>query len=310
MAYTFEGKIEASDYNNFVDQINEVYADSNAGATGESTGGYGYGQPALAYVSPIVDPLDNTGVDKITKSQWDLLLGTIHECADHQGTSLSIPSTVGIDSQVVALNGVTRPSSFTPDDINAAINSIRNNRFNIDAGIGSVPSAPTESASGNWDSTRTQTITASFSSWDEMRYFFNAQGKIRFSFSFDGTSDNTTETNWIAMSSAIETVSFGYTSTISSGGVGASGGGFYDLTTSDQQIYSYVPSGYSSEQYLIEARLNGSPGSATDIIFTLSFVTPSGGDEIDLTLNSELALFDPSGILTITTPTLTPDPIS
>ena len=287
MAYTFEGKIEASDYNNFVDQINEVYADSNAGATGESTGGYGYGQPALAYVSPIVDPLDNTGVDKITKSQWDLLLGTIHECADHQGTSLSIPSTVGIDSQVVALNGV-----------------------NIDAGIGSVPSAPTESASGNWDSTRTQTITASFSSWDEMRYFFNAQGKIRFSFSFDGTSDNTTETNWIAMSSAIETVSFGYTSTISSGGVGASGGGFYDLTTSDQQIYSYVPSGYSSEQYLIEARLNGSPGNATDIIFTLSFVTPSGGDEIDLTLNSELALFDPSGILTITTPTLTPDPIS
>lgn len=290
MAYSQGDKIEAIQYNSFVNDVNEVYADENSGATGEASGGFGYGQPPLSLVN--VD-------DKITAAQWTALLGVIHECGNHQGVTPNTPSSVSVSDEIIVL-----PLLATD------VQSIRDNKFNIASGVGSVTSASTESASGNWDSTRTQTITASFNSWDEMRYFFNAQGKIRFSFSFDGTPDNTTESNWVAMAGAIETVSFGYTSTSSSGGVGVSGGGFYDLTTSDQQIYSYVPSGYSSEQYLIEARLNAAPGSATDVIFTVSFVTPGGGDVIDLTLNSELALFDPSDILSVNVPTLTPGSIS
>lgn len=294
MAYTLNGKIEALEFNNFTNLVKEVYSDSNSGATSQATAGFGYGQSTMPAVA--ID-------QKVTAAQWNILLGRIHDCADHQGTAIGVvPTSVGVGDDIL----------FLPS-LQAAINSIRTNKFNIGVGIGAVSSAATTSLGGNWDATRTQTVTATFSSWNAIRYFFNSGGKVRFSFSFAGTPNNATETNWVAMSSAVENVSFGHTSTSSSGGVGNSTSGFYDLTTSNQQVYSYIPSGYTSEQYRIDARLNAAPGSAISIIFTLQYITPSGGDIIDLTLNSERALFNPSDVannITIAIPTLTASAIS
>jgi hypothetical protein len=294
MAYNLNGKFEALEFNAFADQVNEVYSDSNSGATTEATAGFGYGQSAISAV---------TLSEKVTAAQWDVLLGRIHDCASHQGTSIGVvPVSVSVGGEIL----------FIPA-LQAAINSIRANKFNNGATIGAVASAATTSKSGNWDATQTQTVTATFANWNAMRYFFNASGKIRFSFSFTGTPDNTTESNWVAMSGAVSNVSFGNTDTISSGGVGNSSEGIYDLTATDQQVYSYVPSGYTTEQYTIQARLGAAPGSASSIIFTLSYITPSGGDIIDLTLNSERAIFNPSDAannITIATPTISASAIS
>ena len=115
------------------------------------------------------------------------------------------------------------------------------------------------------------------------------------------------------MSSAIDNVLFDYTSTTSSGGVGSSSAGFYDLTNVSQQIYSYIPSGYSSEEYRISANLNAPAGAAVEIVFDILFVTPAGGDVIDLNLVSELSELDPndtSNSISVTAPTYTIGSIS
>lgn len=294
MAYNLNGKIEALEFNNFTNQVKEIYSDTHQGDTTQATAGFGYGQGNMPAVA--ID-------QKVTAAQWNTLLGRIYDCANHQGTAIGVvPETVGVGSEILYIPA-----------LQAAINSIRANKFNIGVGIGAVASAATTSQGGAWDATRTQTVTATFTSWDAIRYFFNAGGKVRFSFSFTGTPDNTTETNWVAMAGAVGNVSFGYTSTSSSGGVGSSSAGFYDLTTSNQQVYSYVPSGYTTEQYRIDARLNAAPGSAISIIFTLQYITPVGGDIIDLTLNSERALFNPSDVandIVIAIPSLTASAIS
>lgn len=292
MAYNTGGKIEAADFNSLRSDVNDVYA----GGSGD----FGYGQSPIAAVGTD---------DPVTITEWNELLGVIHNCADHQGSTVAVPTSVSVGDRITAYDGVAPPTAIA--NIQADVNTIRNNRFNI--AVGGVAGAATTTASGTWDSTRTQTVTASFGSWNEIRYFFNAGGKIRFSFALIGSSPNTTEQNWQAMGNAVDTVSFGYTSTTSSGGVGTSGGGFYDLTASNQQVYSYVPPGYSSEQYIIEARVDGSVGSATDIIFTLSFITPSGGDAIDLDLESGRSYFDPNdptNNITIASPSLSASAIS
>lgn len=304
MAYTSNDKILASHYNGFITDMNELYADTNSGGTTEATGGYGYGQSSISGVT--------AGITKVTAAQWNALLSAMDDCATHQGTAITCPPSVSAGDQITAFDSTTpNVPGFTTADIAADISSLRTNRFNVDTGQGSVSSTTTQSYTASWDGTITQTITATFADWDEMRYYFNAGGTVRFSFSFTGSPSNTTETNWVAMASAVSVVSFGYTSTTSSGGVGTPGGGLYDLTASDQTVYNYVPPGYSSEQYQIEARLNGAAGSANQIIFTLTFVTPAGGDTIEIDLNSELTLFEIDvGAITVTSPTMNAGAIS
>ena len=290
MTYSVNGKIQATDFNGFRTLVNDVYADNNSGATAEGSANFGYGQTSIAAVS--------VG-DKIVKENWNILFAAIRNCSTHQGSTITDLPAVDTDDPVVVIPTLVD-----------RINTIRTNRLNLDSALGTVTSSTNTTASGNWDTTRTQTLTSTFTNWNAMRHFFNAGGEIRLSFDFDGTPNNTTESNWIAMSSAVDLVRVEESTTISNGGVGfggvdGSGIGLYDFTALDQTIFSYTPSGYTSEQYIIEAKLNGAPGSATAIIFTLSFVTPAGGDIIDLTLNSRTANLNPSTTgVTIASPTM------
>jgi len=291
MTYSVNGKIQASDFNGFRTLVNDVYADGNSGATAEGSASFGYGQSPIGPVS--------VG-DKIVKDNWNTLFAAIRDCSTHQGSTITDLPAVDTDDPVLIIPTLVD-----------RINTIRTNRLNLDPSLGTVTSDTVTNATGNWDGTRTQTLTSTFTSWNAMRYFFNGGGEIRFAFTFTGTPNNTTETNWIGMSSAVDLVRVGETTTISNGGVGASNLGLYDFTASTQTIFSYTPSLYTSEQYIIQARLNGAPGSATAIIFTLSFVTPAGGDVIDLTLNSRTYNLNPStpGI-TIASPTMSASSIT
>jgi hypothetical protein len=295
MAYAVDGLIEASDFNTRRAQVDLIYSNTSPAGTTQAIAGFGYGQtPAIPGPVAVGNP--------VLASEWNALLRAIEVCAEHQGSTI-------VD--LPPITAATTPIEFLPT-LDAHITTITNGKFIIGPGVGAVAGIATTSLGGNWDATRTQTVTATFGSWNEMRYFFNAGGKTRFSFSLSGTPTpgNATEANWVGMSAAIGQVSLDYTETLSSGGVGTSTVGFYDLTTSNQTIFSYVPDGYTSEQYLIQARLNAAPGSATSIIFTISFVTPPGGDIIDLTLVSERSIYSPNDVLTIAVPTLSATAIS
>lgn len=293
MAYSQGSKILDTDYNTFVNDVIEVFGDSNSGGTVEASANFGYGQShTLATKS---------NGDKVTAADWTDLLVALHKCADHQGTTVTSPTSVAVGSKVSVL------TSLVTD-----ISNVRTNRLILDVGEGTLNTEDSTDRVTTWDTTITQTVTATFASWDAIRYFFNSGSEIRFSGSLANGAPNTTEANWQAMFTAMQKVKFDHTKCLSTGGVGTTSGlGFYNLTASDQQVFSYIPPGYATEEYKIEARLNGAPGSATAIIFTISFVTPAGGDTISGTLNSLTEEFRATGAnVSVTSPTTTSSAIA
>jgi hypothetical protein len=295
MAYTTGNLILATDYNTFRTSVNDVYADNNIGATTEASASFGYGQTPL----PVV-----TAGQLIGRAEWNLLFKAIRDCSTHQGSTIVDLPDVTNDDKVTAI------IPTLPD----RIATIRTNRLTRGINTGGVTSPGSTTRTTAWDDPISHTVSATFANWNSMRYFFNAGGKINFSVGFTGTPDNQTETEWVGMAAALQTIAFGASTTESSGGVGylagGSGIGFYDLSTVYNTVFQWTPQGYTTEKYDIQARLNAAPGSATTIQFLVTFTTPNGGDIINIVLSSNRDVYNPSEFITVSIPTLTSTPIS
>ena len=75
------------------------------------------------------------------------------------------------------------------------------------------------------------------------KHFSNAGGKITFSASRSSGSPNDQNTDWTNLLSAMGTVKLGYTSVTASSGSNTGSRGFYDLTSSFQEIFIKAGSG-------------------------------------------------------------------
>ena len=106
MAYNSGGIIEATDFNSFATQINQIYSDLFPGEITVPYADYGYGAgPVLALVNP---------GDAVTASGWTALLQRITWCAEHQGTSISpLPSFVNSGSAISVLTDLISKLSDT-----------------------------------------------------------------------------------------------------------------------------------------------------------------------------------------------------
>ncbi len=162
MAYTSQGLIEASDFNNFAGNINAVWS------TGTTSSGYG--QSALANVTAQVSVVQAPPTVTST-TQWAGLVNIIAAMANHQGTTITARTapTAGSLIQVLA-------------NVSTDITSCTNNRGNAVA-VGSQYTAwtgtnsKTAATSGaSWTITFTNTVT--FANANAARYFFNAGGIV------------------------------------------------------------------------------------------------------------------------------------
>jgi hypothetical protein len=157
MTYAAGNKILASDLNTFKDTFNGLWS------TG--SGSYGYGQPAVSGSS--------TG-QLIRASDWAPLVDNLRKVLLHQGTAFTAMTTPTAGTKATSL------TSLVPNYVAAEGTSTR---FNS-ASVGDTTTYRVTATSGvSFNSDQTITITASFGSHDQARYFFNAGGQFDLAFS-------------------------------------------------------------------------------------------------------------------------------
>lgn len=309
--------IEDTDYNSIRTKINNVM--------GANTDGYGQ-----ALVSS-----DVSNDQVITASQWnnlriDIAKARGHQTGDNELANLTEPvnTTPGAGQSLDITNAIRSQFDTMADAC------VTNKRVcAATQGSAEALSGGTGTRSTTWSTKLTHSITVQFSNANEARYFFNAGGQIRFSANFSVTPTGTKGTTWDTMVKQQGTAYLDYTQTgqaVAGTPTNAFGSGsligFYDLTTTDQQIYRKdAPSGvYAENNYRILARLNtgfGSGTEPTEIIFTIEFNDADTGDRpspsppppygplvdetVNGTINSVVSVFRPSGTnVSVTAPTV------
>lgn len=254
MAYTSGGIIEATDYNGFVLQINQIYSDLYPGAVTVPFADYGYGA-AAALPAVAVN-------DVVTAAQWTALLNRITLCGTHQGVTIApLPSYVNSGDSIIALS-----------DLISKLGQTVTNRMSVAPGQTSFIAGTLASSSTSWTTTRSWTWSADFGSWDNARYFFNLGSAITIAGSYTGGSNPGSDAFWNMMLANMGTISLKALDSSPS----YNGTGFYDLTTSYQEYYRRVPGGggyyYTNSYISIEAKLAAAAGTSGVIDFRISLI--------------------------------------
>lgn len=301
MSYAQGGLIAASDYNGFVGgatsptgTINYVWSTGN--------GQFGYGQTALTQVSA-------TGL--VTATQWATAVNTLNSIRTHQsgsGTGIGAPTAGTLISYL---------STFSSSIATANTNKLA---FATQGSTttGSNNATALSSANGTAAQTFTITRTATFSSGDAARYFFNAGGQINFVISSSTNTGGTqrgadlvtlASTNFISYPAFRATTGGGRTGTGGTLNTNSTTIGYYNLTTSFQTLckISSTTSPYTGDYIQLDVKSNGVQGSNADVGSVVTF---------QLTLYSAAQTAfpappaNPPGTGTTTTNTTTEDAIS
>lgn len=281
--------------------------------------------------------------DSITAADWDivrnnilLISGTATGSQEGYGQSFSVynpasAATISASNTNDIINAaqdlatyvgasvvssdVSSGNSIQEDDLNniqTTVTNAYNNRFSADSSYLSTEAKIDSTRTASWNTTVTHNFTVDFSDDNHAKHFFNAGGKITFSASRSSGSSNDQNTDWTNLLSAMGTVKLGYTSVTASSGSNTGSRGFYDLTSSFQEIFIKAGSGsYSSNYYQIQAKYDSSTAT---ISFQVSFADAHTGrgyfDSVDGTLQHNVGQERPnSGTLpngytiTVATPT-------
>ena len=243
--------------------------------------------------------------NQITRAQWDLLRTDIVNILYHQNGAVPDIATVNVGD--VIQFGAGRPNS----NYDTLLETAAANRFQIAASQSVVTSKGTATYTSSWSSSAQFTLTVTFSTADQGRYFFNSGGKIRFNTSITGGTATAQYNAWFNFLNSIGIRSFGAdTDPLVN---------YYTLTNSFQTYYQgSLSTPYSANNYRLEARTNvsnNSEGTATVLTLRVTLTDaytdlglPAPGDSVDGTLTISVeelkaagTLF-PSGSFTITSP--------
>jgi len=271
--------IEAVDYNTIRTKI--------IGIMGTGYGQSGYGQTLLS--SSVA--FGNT----VTKAQWDNLRFDIFNARLHQD-GLS-PTIVTATSGQPVRYGAGHPNNQYNTQANTAIA----NKFNIGTGQFVIESATSATRTTAWNSSLTATVTVTFSTADQARYFFNSGSKIRCASSRTGGTASPQNSSWSNVLDTAGTVAFGGNT---------AGLNFYNLTNSYQTFFNLSSSApYTVNQYRIEVVSNvadNTIGGATTLTFRVTYTdtytyggggSPSFPDNVNGTLTLTVDELRASGTL-------------
>ena len=263
--------------------------------TGSATGSQeGWGQSFSVYNPSAGATISDTNTNDIINAAQDI--------ATYVGASVTV-------------SDVANAGSIQETDLNtiqSTITNAYNSRFSASSSYLSTEAKISSTRTSSWNTTVTHYFTVDFSSDSHAKEFFNAGGKITFSASRSGGASNDQNTDWTNLLSAMGTVKMGYTNVTASSGSNTGSRGFYDLTSSFQEIFIKTGSGsYSSNYYQISAKYDS--GTAT-ISYQVTFSDAHTGrgyfDTVDGTLQHNVGQERPnSGTLpngyavTVATPT-------
>jgi hypothetical protein len=244
--------------------------------------------------------------NQITRAQWDLLKTDIVNILYHQTGDL--PNIATVNAGDVIQFGAGQPNS----NYDTLLETATINRFQIAASQSVVTSKGSATYTSAWSSSAQFTLTVTFGTADQGRYFFNSGGKIRLNTAVSGGSGSAQYNAWFNFLNSAGIRSFGAdTDPLVN---------YYTLTNSFQTYYqSSLSTPYSANNYKLEARTNvsnNSTGTATVLTLRATLTDdytdlglPAPGDSVDGTLTISVeelkaagTLF-PSGSFSIVSPT-------
>lgn len=278
MAYQQGDLITIAEINQFILDLNQVFGTVDHG-TPDNTFNYG--------ISPALTLDDKMVGDIVDSAEWTAMLETLRRCADHQGTIITTPSLVTTGDLIEPLAA-----------LQADITSVRTNRLVVDpAELQMTADKVAKTRVGAWQNQLTQTISITFGSYDNARYYFNSGGDFRLNFSRTGGSVSDINDTWTAFMNDIGVVKFNWDKAESLENFRNNIDiGFYELTPVLQTVYEATPVDmgggyYGTESFNIKARMN-----ADVLQFEINWITGDAeNDIIDGTMASDLDEFKSSG---------------
>ena len=278
MAYAVGDTISNSDYNGL---LNNTAANTpNAGVAarginyiaGTGAGTYGLGQTELNSVG---------SADVIQAAQWNSLFTFMNNIQNHTNVTALTSTTAVAAGDVIALKAALET------DLNALASV-------LSSGSGYTPTAltlssalQTSTTTTTWYGSLTSTFTITFTNADQMRWFFNAGGRVRIVPARTGNGNtggtaNAKDDAWTAMYTAVGNFDIGaHTATRSGTGetltTDGSTLGFHDLTTSDQTLIKLtdLTAPYTANTFEVKARLNAAVGTAVTMTVTVTVYNKS-----------------------------------
>ena len=265
MAYQAGDTIEASTYNTFVNSSSSPYGYNHFAGTG--SGEYGLGQTHISTVS---------AGGTVQASQWNSLFTGLANISNHTNVALSSLTAVSAGDTIAVKS--------------ALISSLATMATQVSTGCPFVTAVSPSAAlttvttgSEGWDTSATQEISATFSNANEMRWFFNAGGKLRFVVTATATSVSAKDTAFVALGTGIGNLDVGSQATTRSN-AGQSlttdglANGFYDLGTSYTTLIKLTQNSYAAynaNTLEVQAKLDAAPGSATVLTFKMIATDPA-----------------------------------
>jgi len=281
--------IDADDFNNARTNVNTLLggaADVTLGTyTAASTKGWGQGGAGVS-AATAGNTVQDTGAGGFKDLQDDVQA----MCA-----FLGISVRSGVETDVTTSDTI---QATTWNNLMLNIEDCWNDRFGPASRTASTDASKTRTSA--WTNTLTQETTWTFANEGACRAFFNGGGAVGVSASRSGGSSHDQNTQWTNKLSAISDIWLYYNTTSASAGTSA-GIGFYELTTSYQQLVIYYggSSPYTSDYIKVEGKVNS---TTNPTVITLKTTLLDAGDNVldqnvdgTLTINARRNQPDASG---------------
>jgi hypothetical protein len=291
--------VEIADFNNPRININTLLNTPNAVTLGtyteSSTYGYGQGGSTVGAATSAATILASG-----TNGAFKILQDDVQALCAFLGQTLR----TGVGTDVTTSDTIT---AATWSNLMLNVKDCWDNRFSPASRTAATATSATRSTS--WVNSLTQVTTWTFADANACRAFFNGGGALGVSASRTGGTSKPQNTSWTNMLSAVGDVWLFHNTTTTSAGTPASLG-FYNMTTTFQQILSYFggATNYTSDFVRVRARVNSTTAPTQVIIET--YLEDAGDNVIDdnvdgtLTINARRNQPDANGSgFTFATPT-------
>jgi len=265
MAYSAGDTILDDEYNTFVNSSSSPYGYNHFAGTGSAE--YGLGQSAISTVS---------AGGTVQASQWNSLFTGLANISNH--TNVALTSTTAVSAgDTIAIKAALI------SDIAAMATQVSTGCPNATALSTSAALTTVTTGSEGWNTSATQELSATFGNANEMRWFFNAGGKLRLVVTATASSVSAKDTAFVALGTGIGNLDVGaHATTRSNAGQSLTtdglSNGFYDLGTSYTTLIKLTQdsyAAYNSNTLEIQAKLNAAPGSATVLTFKMIATDPA-----------------------------------
>lgn len=271
--------IAIADFNNARTNINTLFgaaADVTLGTyTETSTYGWNQGGVGVGAASSGSNVLA-TGANGAFKDLQD----------DVQAMCLFLGQALrtGVGSDVTTSTTI---SAETWSNLMLNIKDCWDNRFSPSSRTASTDGSVTYTST--WTNTLTQETSWTFASEVDCRSFFNGGGQLGVSASRSGGSVSTQNTQWTNKLSALGDVWLGHNTCSASAGT-TSGIGFYELTTSYQQLVIYYGGAtpYTSDYVTVNAKVNSTTNPT--VVYFQTILLDAGDNVLDASVDGTLTI--------------------